>query len=342
MLLNPSKQLFLLTLMWGTLVSISSNSWLSAWIGLEINLLSFIPIMMNSKNPMSTEAALKYFLIQAFASSILLFSFTLTQLTNNMNIMYQPSMFTLLMTSSLMLKMGVAPFHFWFPGTMEGLSWMNCMILMTWQKIAPLMLLSYLMNMNNFTYMTIIMSIIVGSIGGLNQTSTRKLMAYSSINHLGWMMSAMIAGENLWMMYFIIYSIMSLSVTIIFQSFQISYISQNIMLLNKHPIIKFSLFTLLLSLGGLPPFLGFLPKWLVIQNLTQLSQISLTVIMVMMTLITLFYYLRLTFSAFLLHSYNPQWNLQNHFNNSSMSTTAITMSISMIMLFMPTLTWMTI
>nr|AQM39941.1 NADH dehydrogenase subunit 2 [Phyllomimus sp. ZJZ-2017] len=340
-LLNPSKQLFLFALLWGTLISISSNSWLGAWVGLEINLLSFIPIIMISKNPMSTEAALKYFLIQAFASSILLFSFMLTQLTFNMNIMYQHNMFTFLMMSSLMLKLGVAPFHFWLPGTMEGLSWTNCIILMTWQKIAPLMLLSYLMNMNKFTYMMIIMSIIVGSIGGLNQTSTRKLMAYSSINHLGWMMSAMIAGENLWMTYFIIYSIMSLSVMLIFHSFQTSYISQNIMLLNKHPIIKFSLFTLLLSLGGLPPFLGFLPKWLVIQNLTQLSQFSLTTIMVMMTLITLFYYLRLTFSAFLLHSYNPQWNLNNSFNNWSMSTTSITTSISIILLFMPTITWMT-
>nr|YP_009349961.1 NADH dehydrogenase subunit 2 [Phyllomimus sinicus]AQM40135.1 NADH dehydrogenase subunit 2 [Phyllomimus sinicus] len=342
MLLNPSKQLFLFTLVWGTLISISSNSWLGAWIGLEINLLSFIPIIMNSKNPMSTEAALKYFLIQAFASSILLFSFTLTQLTNNTDIIYQTNMFMLLMQSSLLLKMGTAPFHFWFPGTMEGLSWLNCIILMTWQKIAPLMLVSYLIKLNMFTYMIIVMSIIVGSIGGLNQTSLRKLMAYSSINHLGWMLSAMIASENLWMTYFIIYSIMSSSVSIIFNSFQISYFSQNLLFLNNHPFIKFSLFILLLSLGGLPPFLGFLPKWLVIQNLTQLSQISLITIMVLMTLITLFYYMRLTFSAFLLHSANLKWNLLTPLNNMNMSILSIATFTSMILLFLPTLTWITL
>nr|WFP43253.1 NADH dehydrogenase subunit 2 [Rhomboptera ligata] len=323
MMMNPSKYLFFTTLLLGTLISISSNSWVGAWVGLEINLLSFIPLMMQAKNPLSTEASLKYFLIQALASSILLFSFILAQLTIKMTLMdYSEFLFTLLL-SSLLLKMGSAPFHFWFPGTMEGLSWMNCLILMTWQKIAPLMLTSYLIKFNTFMVLIIILSITVGSLGGLNQTSLRKLMAYSSINHLGWMLSGMLSGENLWLIYFLIYFLLNVSVTFIFSTFQLSYLSQNYLILNAHPSAKFCLYSVLLSLGGLPPFLGFMPKWLVIQTLTNLNQLFLTTLMIMMTLITLFYYIRLTFSAFLLSPFDLSWNQGMKYNNWSLMIIAL-------------------
>nr|WFP43292.1 NADH dehydrogenase subunit 2 [Chloracris brunneri] len=326
MIMNPSKLLFSLTLISSTLISVSSTSWLGAWVGLEINLLSFIPLTAQSKNPLSTEASLKYFLIQALASSVLLFSFILTQLTtkiNMLNYLYNQELLFTLLSSSLLLKMGSAPFHSWFPGTMEGMTWMNCLILMTWQKIAPLMLISYLIEFNIFMIMVIISSVSAGSFGGLNQTSLRKLMAYSSINHIGWMLSSMLVGENLWLIYFLIYSLISISVVLIFYMFQISYISQNYLLLNSHPSIKLCFYSLLLSLGGLPPFLGFLPKWLVIQNLVSLNQIFLTILMIIMTLITLFYYLRLTFSAFLLNPINLKWNSLTNYNNITLAMISI-------------------
>nr|AQM39837.1 NADH dehydrogenase subunit 2 [Orophyllus montanus] len=327
-MLNPSKCLFIMTLTLGTLISISSTSWLSVWVGLEINLLSFIPLIAQGKNSLSTEASLKYFLIQALASSILLFSFILMQLTTTMNLLVYQELFIFLLISSLLLKMGAAPFHFWFPGTMEGLDWFNNMLLMTWQKIAPLMLLSYLIKFNTFTSMIILCSIITGSLGGLNQTSLRKLMAYSSINHLGWMIGGMLVGENMWLIYFLIYTILSLSVVLIFHSFQISYISQNYMILAPHPSLKFFLYTLLLSLGGLPPFLGFAPKWLIIQTLMNANQIILISVMVITTLVTLFYYIRLTFSAFLLNPTNLKWNLINPYSKIPFMTTSMMTIIS--------------
>nr|YP_009369705.1 NADH dehydrogenase subunit 2 [Pseudophyllus titan]ARO46874.1 NADH dehydrogenase subunit 2 [Pseudophyllus titan] len=322
MIMNPSKYLFIMTLISGTFITISATSWLGIWLGLEINLLSFILLMIHPKNSMSTEASLKYFLIQAFASSILLFSFILTQLTIKMNLLtYQETLFILL-NSSVLLKMGSAPFHFWLPGTMEGLSWLNCLILTTWQKIAPLMIISYLIEFNLFMITIIILSIITGSLGGLNQTSIRKMMAYSSINHAGWMLSGMLSGENLWLIYFSIYFLLNMSVMFIFHIFQISYISQNYLILNSKPSLKFYLYSLLLSLGGLPPFLGFMPKWLIIENLTNLNQLFLTTFMIIMTLITLFYYIRLTFSAFLLNPLDLKWNLMTNYNSSSLVTTA--------------------
>nr|YP_002261391.1 NADH dehydrogenase subunit 2 [Troglophilus neglectus]ACG59335.1 NADH dehydrogenase subunit 2 [Troglophilus neglectus] len=325
---NPTKILFLTTLVGGTIIAISSNSWLGAWMGLEINLLSFIPLMTNSKNLMSTEASMKYFLVQALASTILLFSVIFMHFMTQITLFMSNEIFSLLISSTLLLKMGAAPFHFWFPGVMEGLNWMNCLILMTWQKIAPLMLFSYCVKINTFTSIIIITSVIVGSLGGLNQTSMRKIMAYSSINHLGWMIAAMISGNNLWLFYFSIYSFLSVSLIFLFNTFQTFHISQGFLISNKNSIVKFSLFLLLLSLGGLPPFLGFLPKWLVIQTLTEHNLIFTITTMVITTLLTLFYYLRISFSSFLISYAELKWNNQIFFNNQSFITLTVLSTIS--------------
>nr|AQM40174.1 NADH dehydrogenase subunit 2 [Diestramima tibetensis] len=325
---NLTKNLFLLCLMGGTLISISSNSWLGAWMGLEINLLSFIPLMSSSKNTMSTEASLKYFLIQALASTILLFSIILLHLCSSMTLLFNNEMFEMLISSTLLLKMGAAPFHFWFPGVLEGLNWMNCFILMIWQKIAPLMLLSYIIKINMFLMLIILTSVIIGSIGGLNQTSMRKILAYSSINHLGWMIGAMTSGENLWMLYFLIYSTLTSALIFMFQVFKIFHINQTFTMLNKNSMLKFSLFTCLLSLGGLPPFLGFLPKWMVIQSMTENNFILTITMMVVMTLITLFYYLRICYSAFLLSYTEMKWMEKNIYSNKILISTMILTIVS--------------
>nr|QWQ55598.1 NADH dehydrogenase subunit 2 [Elimaea berezovskii] len=307
MIMNPSKILFFFTLMGGTMVTVSSTSWFGAWMGLEINLLSFIPLMTMNKNILSTEASLKYFLIQALASSILFFSILFLYLNDMSMIPYLQLFMSWLISSSLLLKMGAAPFHFWFPGVMEGLSWMNCLILMTWQKIAPFVLLSYSITFNSFSTLAILSSIMIGSLGGLNQTSLRKLMAYSSITHMGWMIASMFSGENIWILYFLIYCFLSTSLITLFHSFQLFHINQNFMV-DLNPTIKFCMLLLLLSLGGLPPFLGFLPKWIIIQFLASSEQLFLITTMVVTTLITLFYYLRLTFTAFLFSYQGIKWN----------------------------------
>nr|ATO88566.1 NADH dehydrogenase subunit 2 [Ducetia japonica] len=313
-MLNPSKLLFIFTLMFGTFMTISSSTWFGAWMGLEINLLSFIPLMTSSKNILSTEASLKYFLIQALASSILFFSIMFLYFNEISSIINQ-TILSYLISSSLMLKMGAAPFHFWFPGTMEGLNWMNCLILMTWQKLAPFLLLSYTIPLDIFLFLIIIGSIIIGSLGGLNQTSLRKLLAYSSITHMGWMVGSMFTGENIWILYFLVYSFLSGSLIFLFHSFQIFHINQNF-LLYIDPTIKFFMFLLLLSLGGLPPFLGFLPKWIVIQYLASTGYMFLVTLMVMTTLITLFYYLRLTFTTLLFSYQEVKWNKTPFYNNT--------------------------
>nr|YP_009689695.1 NADH dehydrogenase subunit 2 [Uranotaenia geometrica]QEE94437.1 NADH dehydrogenase subunit 2 [Uranotaenia geometrica] len=325
-----SNNIFFLMLIFGTLITISSNSWFSAWMGLEINLLSFIPLMNDSKkNLMNSESSLKYFLTQAFASSILLFSIIILLMNFNFNKIIFENFNNLMILSTLMLKSGAAPFHFWFPGVMEGLSWINNLILMTWQKIAPLMLISYNMNYN-FFIISIILSMFIGAMGGLNQTSLRKLMAFSSINHLGWMLMAMMNNEILWFIYFMLYSFLSMSIILMFNNFKLFHFNQiyNFSLMNS--TIKFFMFLNLLSLGGLPPFLGFLPKWLVIQNLMYNNQYFLLFMSLYFTLITLYFYLRMSYSIYMLNFNKNSWMLMNNFSNKNM-TFILTMNFFSIM-----------
>nr|YP_010693256.1 NADH dehydrogenase subunit 2 [Bactrocera nigrotibialis]WCB99061.1 NADH dehydrogenase subunit 2 [Bactrocera nigrotibialis] len=323
---NSAKIMFFFILMTGTLITVSSNSWLGAWMGLEINLLSFIPLM-NSNNLTSTEASLKYFLTQAMASAVLLFAIMMMYLNNYPIIQDNSSYSNLMIISSLLLKSGAAPFHFWFPNVMEGLSWMNALTLMTWQKIAPLMLISYT-TQSTFILMAVIASTITGSLGGLNQTSLRKLMAFSSINHLGWMLAAMQANESMWCIYFSFYTFLSFSLTFMFNNFKMFHINQLFNSFFNSKILKFILFLNLLSLGGLPPFIGFLPKWLVIQLLVLKSQYVLMTIMTVMTLITLFFYLRLCFAAFMLNYYENNWTIDMTINNVSFKLMLILSFIS--------------
>nr|APT41581.1 NADH dehydrogenase subunit 2 [Psathyromyia aragaoi] len=310
MLFNPSKILFFSTLILGIMITVSSNSWLGIWMGLEINLLSFIPLMMDELNFYSSEAALKYFLTQAMASSILLFSIILFLSFNNLNFSLWNFSITsnlMLINSTILIKIGAAPFHFWFPSVMNCLSWFNNWILMTIQKIAPFILLFYSFNYY-LNFFSLFLSMIFSTIGGLSQTSIRKIMAYSSINHMSWMIASMYFSKTLWMNYYLFYIFLTSSIVMLFNLFNIFYLNQLYLYFNNYIIMKFFNFILLLSLGGLPPFIGFFPKWLVIQYL-MFNQFYFTcLIMVIFTLFTLYFYLQITYSAFMINTWNFKWN----------------------------------
>jgi len=326
--------MFILILISGTLITISSNSWLGAWIGLEINLLSFIPLIRDN-NLISTEASLKYFLTQALASSILLFRIILFILNRNIINNIDNNYISIIILSRLLLKRGAAPFHFWFPNIIEGLSWNNSLILMTWQKIAPIVLISYII-VNSLIIFSIIMSVLIGSLGGLNQTSLRKLIAFSSINHLGWIIAAIQLRERIWMIYFILYSLLTFNMIYFFNLFKLSHINQLFSMFFDSKIIKFFIFLNLLSLGGLPPFLGFFSKWIVIQYVSINNQLFLIIILTVTTLITLYFYLRICYSAFIINYTENNWINSLQFNKTSKSFYIISSFISIFgIIFLP-------
>nr|APX39326.1 NADH dehydrogenase subunit 2 [Longitarsus pratensis] len=292
--------LFFNTLIMGTMISISSFNWFSMWMGLEINLLSIIPLFKSHKNSYPVEATLKYFITQTLASTIILFtiiiSMNLTEFMDKYNYWLM-----MILNSALLTKLGAAPFHFWFPEVMEGLNWMNSLLLLTWQKLAPMILLMYNLNMSFFFSMIIILSSMISGILGINQISLRKIMSFSSINHIAWMLTSMLNMKNIWMIYFSIYSIISINIVMIFYYLNIYFIPQLFLILNKNKMIKLLFIFNFFSLGGLPPFLGFFPKWLVINNLVENNFFMLSMILIVSTLITLFYYIRLTLPSLTLN-----------------------------------------
>nr|YP_010373837.1 NADH dehydrogenase subunit 2 [Cletomorpha raja]UPI55377.1 NADH dehydrogenase subunit 2 [Cletomorpha raja] len=304
MILNSNKTLFLTILITSSLITLSANNWLGMWMGLEMNLMSFIPLISKTKNKKSSQAMMIYFLTQSIGSILFLFSI----LMNSLMFIYPKLIneFTsMLIMISIMIKVGAAPFHFWLPEMMSNLNWMECMLLMTWQKIAPLTVLSNMVLNTWLLNLLILMSVMTGSISGLNQTSLRKILAYSSINHMGWMLAIM-STNTAWYKYLTIYSMLIIMICLLMNKKNAFFINQ---LVSSSPSMteKITYTILLLSIGGLPPFLGFLPKWMVIQSMINSNMYLLMTIMMLFSLLTLFYYLRMMMSFILSYSTINKW-----------------------------------
>nr|ALO76928.1 NADH deshydrogenase subunit 2 [Habrocerus capillaricornis] len=309
------KIIFFTSLVTGSMISISSNTWMGMWMGLEINLLSIIPLMNNNKNIFASEASMKYFVTQALASSIIMFS--IIMMCKFKSFIWLNNSFMMTFNSALLTKMGTAPFHFWFPEVLEGLSWMNCLILLTWQKIAPMVLIMFNLSFPLFFSIIIVTCMLVGGIMGFNQISMRKIMAYSSINHIGWMLAAMFFINSIWTYYFIIYSMISINLIFMLKILNIFFIKQLISI-NLNFVSKFLFIFNFMSLGGLPPFLGFMPKWMTIQNLINSNHLFLSFSMIILTLITLFYYMRVIYSTLMFNTNQLNFQQKINFNSFSM------------------------
>nr|YP_010586498.1 NADH dehydrogenase subunit 2 [Pseudopotamorites peniculus]UZZ44299.1 NADH dehydrogenase subunit 2 [Pseudopotamorites peniculus] len=303
---NSTKMLFLSLMIISTTFSLSSLSMVNMWMGMEVNLISFIPIMINSNNKFSSESMMSYFLIQSLSSANFLFSVLLIiSLSKWFNLTSMKSMIIIfLMNISLMMKVGAAPFHFWFPKTMKGLNWMNCLILSTWQKILPMITISYCY-LSNLIMLIAIISTIIGSFMGLMQTSLQMILTYSSIAHIGWMLMSLMLKLSIWMIYFITYSLITSILMILFKILNIYQLNQ--IYSNKSNISSYFIMFNLLSLSGLPPFLGFLPKWMVINLMINNNLMLVTFVLIMMSLINMYFYIRITYTYFMLNFYEPKF-----------------------------------
>nr|YP_010586329.1 NADH dehydrogenase subunit 2 [Limnephilus abstrusus]UZZ44104.1 NADH dehydrogenase subunit 2 [Limnephilus abstrusus] len=313
---NSTKILFLSLMMISTIFSISSLSMINIWMGMEVNLISFIPIMINKNNNFSSESMMSYFLIQSISSANFLFSSLLIiSFTKWFNLTSFKSMIILFMMNiSLLMKLGAAPFHFWFPKTMKGLNWMNCFILSTWQKILPMITLSYCF-ISKLLMLIASLSVIIGSIMGLMQTSLQMILTYSSISHIGWMLMSLMLKLNIWLIYLITYSFLNYILMSFFKIMNMYTLNQIYSNKNSNLIKYFIMFNLL-SLSGLPPLLGFMPKWLVINLMINNNLILITFILIMMSLINMYFYIRITYTYFMLNFfenkfYSTQFNQLN-------------------------------
>nr|AAC27569.2 NADH dehydrogenase subunit II [Anolis lineatus]AAG34965.1 NADH dehydrogenase subunit 2 [Anolis lineatus] len=327
--------IMVMSLTTGTIITLTSHHWLMAWMGLEMNTLAIIPIISYTHNPRSTEAATKYFLTQAAASATILFS----SMTNAWqtgtwditNMSYEPS--CILLTTALAMKLGLAPMHFWLPEVVQGTTLTNALIITTWQKLAPMALIMLTINNLSTTILLLmgLLSAIIGGWGGLNQTQTRKIMAYSSIAHLGWMITISSIMTNIMLINLLIYLIMTTAMFCLLISSKSKTIQDTTTTWTLSPTLTSMASILLLSLGGLPPLTGFVPKWLILEELVTQNLIPTAIIMVMSSLLSLFFYLRLTYTMTMTLSPNTtqttfKWRSNPNFN-SSLIMISSTMSI---------------
>nr|YP_010134334.1 NADH dehydrogenase subunit 2 [Megabeleses magnoliae]QWM93824.1 NADH dehydrogenase subunit 2 [Megabeleses magnoliae] len=302
------KILFIIMLILSTLITINSSSWFNAWMGMEMNLMFFLPLMINKFKKMKiSNSMMIYFIIQAGTSSMMFMLIIL------MKMMFFNKMMMLMniIQMSLLMKLGASPFHWWMPKIIKNLNWMNCFILLTWQKIAPMFLL--LINNNSMIiYISAMLSVILGAILGINQTMIKLLITYSSINHLGWMLMSLMINMKILLLYFFIYSMINLKICILMNNQKSLYINQ-LFNSNQNFINKIIMISSFLSLAGIPPLLGFLPKMIMLISMIKNNLFIETMIFIFMSMTSLSFYINPIISMFILLKINHKWNMKNFY-----------------------------
>lgn len=298
-LILPWKLIFIIILISRSILAASASSWLIAWIRLEINIVSLLALFLYSKSPRRAESTLKYFLAQTLASTILVRTAILA-IRINSRFSLISSQINVILRISLLIKLGAAPFHLWVPQVLEGLSWKYVFIVLSWQKLTPFfLLLSCLQRATakRLIKFSLLLSSILGGVAGLTYSSLRKIIAFSSINHIGWLISGILIKFSSWIIYLTFYSTLLGLLIFILNLNNIVTISNTLNSWNS--IYQISFYTLILSFRGLPPLIGFAPKWLIINDLIINSSFIIALILIFSRLIPLFFYLRIIFNSFL-------------------------------------------
>uniref|UniRef100_A0A3Q9VH69 NADH-ubiquinone oxidoreductase chain 2 n=1 Tax=Cymbilaimus lineatus TaxID=419694 RepID=A0A3Q9VH69_9PASS len=327
--MNPQAKLLSITsLLLGTTITISSNHWIMAWTGLEINTLAILPLISKSHHPRAIEATTKYFLVQATASALLLFSsmtnawhtgqWDITQLTHPTS--------SLLLTAAISIKLGLVPFHFWFPEILQGTPLTTGLLLATALKFPPITLFLLTSPSLNPTLLTLmaIMSVALGGWAGLNQTQTRKILAFSSISHLGWMTIILMYSPKLTLITFYLYCLMTIPIFLALNTIKTLKLTTVSTAWTKIPPLTATTMLMLLSLAGLPPLTGFLPKWLITQELTKQEMTLTATTIALLSLLGLFFYLRLAYCATITLPPNSTNHMKQWQTNKSTNVTITT------------------
>lgn len=320
--MNPFVLIILLSsLGLGTTLTFASSHWILAWIGLEINTLAIIPLIAQHHHPRAVEATTKYFLIQAAAAAIILFTSTTNAwITGQWDINSIPNSITsTAIILALAFKIGLAPIHFWLPEVLQGLDLLTGLILSTWQKLAPLALLIQTTQTADPLLLTLLglISSLIGGWSGLNQTQLRKILAYSSIAHIGWIIIVIQYAPQLTLIALGTYIFITSAAFLTLILLSATKISTLTTTWPKSPILAAITILIILSLGGLPPLTGFIPKWLILQELTKQNLPTTATIIALTALLSLFFYLRLCYAITLTTSPNtinstPYWRTKSN------------------------------
>lgn len=313
----PANFTFIIIITTGTIISLSSSHWLIIWIGLELNLIGILPLINIKFKNLEIEASVKYFIIQSIRSSLFIIASIYNYIISiSIYSIFNTSLFSSIITISLLIKLGRAPFHLWLPSICKNIRWLILFLILTWQKLAPLFILSFL----NINYLIIILSAIfrsiIGRIQAINQSNIQLIIVYSSISHLGWILPITYINNSIIFIYLLIYSIIILPIFITFSiksilfTYSLTQINNNINKENAYIV------SLILSLGGIPPILGFLSKLITLNALLKTNIILLSILLFIGTLTRLYFYLNLIIiiiikSFYIIKIYKIKFNIKS-------------------------------
>ena len=322
-ILKIEYPILILSSVLGMMVMISSNDLLVFYMGLELQSLAlYVLATFNRDQLKSTEAGLKYFVLSALSSGLLLYGCSLiygfsgstnfeiiaNQLTSDEYVLTFGIVFILV---GLAFKISAVPFHMWAPDVYEGSPTSVTLFFTMVPKIAALtvfirfLYVPFLNLIDQWQMIIVFLSIasmLFGAIAAIGQTNIKRLIAYSSIGHVGYILAGLATGSNEGIqssiIYITIYVIMNLALfsclLMLKRNDQYYEDIDDLSGLSKnHPLLSLSLLVILFSLAGIPPLAGFFAKFYIFKTVIEQSMYFLAIVGLLSTVVAAFYYLRI-------------------------------------------------
>ncbi len=322
-ILKIEYPILILSSILGMMIMISSNDLILFYLGLELQSLAlYVLASFNRDNILSSESGLKYFVLSALSSGLLLYGCSLvygfsgstnfTMISNlTSNIEYGIIFGLVFIIVGLAFKISAVPFHMWAPDVYEGSPTSVTLFFAALPKVAALtvfirfLYIPFVNLIDQWQTILIFISVssmIFGAVAAIGQSNLKRLIAYSSIGHMGYALAGLASGTNQGIQSSITYISIYLVMTLAFFSCLFMMRKKNIFyekienlsgISSNHPILSISLLIVLFSLAGIPPFAGFFAKFYVFMSVIEQSMYFLAIVGLLSTVVAAFYYIRL-------------------------------------------------
>ena len=309
----------------GMMVMVSASHFLTIYLGLELLSLSlYTMVAMNRDSGESTEAAMKYFVLGAIASGMLLYGMSMLYgATGTLDVAGVKLAISYMQADNIILvfglvfivvglafKVGAVPFHMWVPDVYHGAPTSVALYISSAPKIAAFAMIMRLLvggldgMVASWQGMLIILAVLsmgLGNLIAISQTNIKRMLAYSAISHMGFFLLGILSGtENGYssaMFYVLVYAVMSLGafgiiILLSRQGFEADQLEDFKGLARRSPWVAFLMLLLMFSMAGVPPTVGFYAKLMVVQSVIDAGLLWLAIVSVLMAVIGAYYYLR--------------------------------------------------
>ena len=310
----------------GMMIMVSASHFLTIYLGLELmSLCLYALVAMHRDSAVATEAAMKYFILGAIASGMLLYGMSIVYgvtgslaLSDIAATIQNDGLNNTVLSFGLVFlvigvafKLGAVPFHMWLPDVYHGAPTAVTLLIATTPKLAAFamlirILVDGLVELHQFWQQMLIMlavlSIIIGNVVAIAQSNLKRMLAYSTISHVGFILLGVISGTDegyaASMFYALTYTLMSLGafgmiILVSRRGFEAENIEDYKGLAKREPWYALMMLILMFSMAGIPPLVGFYAKFSVIKAIVDVELLSVAILAVLMSVIGAFYYLRM-------------------------------------------------